>query len=293
MSNQKLNITIGLPGSGKTTWAKKHQGPTGNMRSKGGILHIEFDKLRERYEIRKNNRYSGSLVEPDVEMIREYQNNSTHYDEVILDLFVSTNDGIIDLLNKLKIRKNTDVVINYWKPDIDACMHNDRGRRDKNSSISIANSTIETPDLARISESLAEIQGVKVSIQTHKTVMKSSWEVFRDEIASKHSHSDQNGKVTSESWCLGGDWRDCWGGGGTVSGEAAVSSFSAFDDIINEICPHISFMSYKKIWAECVDTDESYDRDYYGGSTKNAFYYFKISDLYNVLVREGLYELKN
>jgi hypothetical protein len=292
MNNQKLHITVGLPGSGKTKWAKDKQGPAGSMRSKGGVLHIEFDKLRERCEIRK--RYpSASLTKPDEEMIREYQNNSTHYDDVILDLFVSTNAGIIDLLNKLRIRKNTEVVINYWTPDVDACMHNDRGRRDENSSISITNSTIETPDLARISESLSEMQDVKVSIQTHKTVMKSAWEVFRDEIASKHSCPDRDGKVTSQSWCLGGDWKDCWGGGGTVSGESPVSNFSAFDDIINEVCPHISFMLYKKIWAECVDVDESYDHDYYGGSTKNACYYFRIRDLHSVLVREGLYELKN
>jgi len=125
----------------------------------------------------------------------------------------------------------------------------------------------------------------KIKMNQHTTIQKPDWKAFGEKY---ELYMDENGKVKGESWCLGGSWADCWGGGGSVSGEAQPDGFRELDELLEKVCPNITFLQYKGIYNEIVLTDEYGDSDYYGGSTSYAYKYFMVENLYNALKKREL-----
>lgn len=277
-----LHITMGLPGSGKTSWSRKFD-KSNNDNVYNSSQCIEMDKL--------GATSSKTIRERVIEHILAY----SRYEHVIVDSFMSSSEQLKGLLNDVIPKAPyTEVIVHYWEPNVEACLWNDRGRRDQSSSTSIKNATLEKVDPEEISAHIKTLseREIKVKLETHITTMKPDWEVFYEEVCKEIAWKNDKGEICSSSWCLGGDWVDCWGSRGGVSAESTPATFREFDEIIEKVCPEISFMKYKKLWNSLVSTEEFGKSDFYGGHTNNAYFCFKVEKLYNALVEEGLYEIK-
>ena len=94
------------------------------------------------------------------------------------------------------------------------------------------------------------------------------------------------------TWSLGGTSGSCFKDSPTtVAPQPRPSDASSELDLILEaVCPTMSFIQYKNLCNEVVKTGEDYERDYYGGSTTEAYEKFATQDLYDALNKRGLLE---
>jgi len=208
---------------------------------------------------------------------------------IIDGLFLDRNsiEKLLEMLGPEEWKFVKSLGIEWWYRDVNVCLHNDKGRRQKNSTVTIKNAILERVDenfIAELETKFPKLKG-KIKVNLHYSTMKPNWKVFAEE---NGLYFDKEGKVKSESWCMGGTWGNCWGDSGTVSAEAPPASFVEFDSLLEKICPNITFLQYKGIYNDCVGTDDYGDSDYYGGSTTYGYYYFNVETLYNALRERGL-----
>ena len=104
----------------------------------------------------------------------------------------------------------------------------------------------------------------------------------------KEKYNIRYDTLTSSTWRLGGDQRDCWGNGGSISPEPQPSSFDEFDELMERICPNINFIQYKNIFNRCVNSDTESEGDWYGGTAYYGFYKCDMRDLYEALDERNL-----
>lgn len=262
-----IELLWGIPGSGKSTYAKQWQGHDG-CRSR-----IDVDSIF------KNSDPSKMFVN----LKREVQDVIYRTDGVIIDGLVTTNAVAKQIFDELSTISNSfDLVfkIIWWERDVEAALHNDKYRpgRKLKSDITIENLPFEKPDMKILGEY------VKDRVTRKRIVRKPYAEVW---ICENVSCSDGN-ILRSDAWCLGGTWGSCWGDKGTVSPEAQPTAFKAFDELLEKLCPNISFMQYKSIYNETVKIVEDGYGDYYGGYRNNAHFECDLVKLYEMLSERGL-----
>ena len=271
-ANPKIYIMMGLPGSGKTTKTK------------------EIEKEHKRGEVRVINIDAGcgypKRKYKDAEEIVSYNLNVGYpFDFVIFDGLILTNAEVIDLIKAISDTSKYDYnghkyEIHYWQEDRDACLHNDRGRRQEASTNTIKNAIFEEIDVDRIERET----NVKVNVVKHFVVRKPNWEVWADENIGYHYLSDEKKYLDSDSWSLGGTYGSCWGDGLSTSyPDTPPRDFTLFDELLERICPDITFMQYKKIYRECVEVKEYSQGDYYGGCVNYAYFSCDLEQLYYML----------
>lgn len=254
----KINVLIGLPASGKSYFAKEYSKPKYIYESPKAIV-FDFDKLC------KNSTFEKTLSK----MLKDIKKDK----EYIIDGLFLKNETYLKIIENFKDIEDVKIIFHYWEPDIEACLFNDLNRRDENSSITIKNANIEEPN--------KKLLGENIKIIKHIVKRKSMYQLFKD----KYNLKDI---IKSQKWSLGGDWRDCWGGGGTISASPQPATFDEFDKLIEFICPHINFMKYKKLFSEVVRTNSSNEGDYYGGCENFANFECDTENLYNALNNMGL-----
>lgn len=142
----KLIILIGLPGSGKSSWAKQYESENPNCR------HIEFDKC--------------CILEPiyfsfEDAIMGEISKNS-EYGILILDFIFSTNKHIETIINSCNNIKVEQVELHYWETNRQQCIINDRIRmilekREYDCSGSIKHRKIEQPALEYFKEKYKDV----------------------------------------------------------------------------------------------------------------------------------------
>lgn len=263
---KKLHITVGLPASGKTTWANEYR----NNSRRGYIPYIEVDEYI-------NKSYHSCKTTEDVLKGRVGGGS----DETIIDGLFLTEDDVNKALkiikdNKIEVR---ELVIHYWRPNREYCIWNDLYRRDVNSAITIENAVIG--DFRDIKKLQQKNSNIKISIERHDVVKAEAYRLF----AAKHDITlNTKGEVKGDSWCTGGSWANCWGDSGTVGGDKAPEGMDVLDNLLEKVCPSISFLQYKKIMNHCVYVDDYSDGDYYGGTTYHNQYVLMMSKLYDYLV---------
>lgn len=279
--SKSLVILWGLPGSGKTTYAQE-LAPNHNQRYRSSdAVIVDGDRYRS---------YKGdAFINTIAGEIRDYANRvSTKC--VILDCLLTTNADAIKLLLAIKEAMNANhpyrsphninfngltIKVVWWKKDIASCLHNDRGRRQKDSTITIMNMPFEEPSENFLKDFVNDVVCKEV-------VRKPDWKVWSEENGCGHSHL-----MKSDEWSLGGSCGCIGGGTYPVSAEPQPISFKEFDDVLERICPTITFMQYKKLYADCVRTETRGDSDYYGGSTEHACFVCDLEILYKGLVGLG------
>jgi hypothetical protein len=282
MGSPKKKITLlwGLPGSGKTTEAWKIAGITGRnllqtiQRSKEGCI-IDLDYIGRDHK-------GDAFFKKVVQEVSDAFFSSMRMPHVVLDGLITTNEDADKLLSKIKedlteAKTSPEIVIVWWKKDIEACLHNDKGRRKIASETTIKNIPFEEP-----SKELLEKFGAKAERRT--VWMKPVFDVWMDE----NQFDKGTGYLKSSSWSLGGTSGSYTGRIYGVSAEPQPASFADFDDLLLKICPELSFLKYKKLYNETVTIETGGESDYYGGSTSHAWYQCDLKKLYDMLNEWGL-----
>jgi hypothetical protein len=263
VKTNKILILMGLPASGKSFWADN------NYLESDDSLHLDLDKML-------NNTKDLDIGE----IVKKYYGA---YDIIILDGLFLTTDDITKIISKISSKINLDSLsfeIHYWNPNRDQCLVNDSLRRNVDSSITIKNAIIEYPNIEKIKQLF---DNLKIQVKEHEVYNKPDWEVFAEE----NDISLNEESFYSESWCLGGSWRNCWGDSGQVNSEPQPE-FVELDSILTKLCPNISFLQYKNIYNKCASIDEYGDSDYYGGSTSHARFVCHFPTLYRTLLENNL-----
>ena len=262
MKDITVELLMGLPGSGKTSYAKAHE----NRRF--GTIAVILDELSDirKYGAKHNMKELVHLGVCDV-----YRQAKT----IILDGPFFTTEHVRLALDAIAQEYGkVDVTIHFWEENRDYCLKNDGGRREVKSSYTIQNAEYEYPEFAP-----NEVRIVKVV--EHEVELKPDWERYW---RSRKYHDD--GKLYSMSWCTGGCWNDCWGGSSPVTPEDPYE-FTELEELLEQIAPNITFLQFKRIQRECVSTHTSYESDYYGGGVHRCQWTCDLEKLYEILHEYG------
>lgn len=271
----KYIITVGLPGSGKSTWCEKYR---------------ESKSTRVAFSC---NRYDTTIIECDNYYQREYKLydclEEYVYDKIcplrfreintiLIDGLFTTTTDITKLLSYISpdlFNSEDELVIMQWEENREQCVLNDLYRRNNDSKITINNLPYEDIDL----EKIRDVVNIKVSKEYKSVFKKPNYLIFAD----KYNLYLQQGYLCSNTWSGGGTWGNCWGGSGTIYAEDPCE-FTELDELLEKVCPSITFLQYKKITNACIETDEYYDSDYYGGSQIIHYYKCDLEHLYDFLL---------
>jgi len=262
-----LNIAVGLPASGKTTFFRE-------------LAQTSYWRTDKRYidgdELMKDSRYETAEDKLRYKFTNGYIKSVNHF---YLDGLFLTTDVITNVLSIITkaTSKISKVVIHLWNSDIETCLWNDKYRRNKNSKITIENAEISI-DLEAIKNKFPKL---KITMKKHKVVKAPNWRKFAEKLG-LHLKEGSN-FAYGESWSMGGSWGNCWGNSGSVSGEPQPEPVF-FDNIMMKFDDNIGFLKYKNIRNQCVSTDEYSEGDYYGGSVTYGRYTLDVEKLYNILV---------
>ena len=268
-----LHIMMGLPGSGKTTFANELQKNIGNNK----FLYVDMDSLRSSYWYGKDQDIYELLR-------RSVANIKREHTDIIVDGLILTNEDVVNVVETVSVfAKETFVKIYRWDENRELCLKNDGGRRDLSSSGTILNAKYETIDMDYLHSELCDEGVTSIEVIPKKIVLKQGWERYF-----RHSTTvDKDGKIRSNKWCTGGAYGNCWNDSmSPVSAEDPVD-FIALDNLLEEICPNITFLHYKRITKKCVETEHSYEADYYGGGCNYNNWACDLKKLYEVLEELG------
>lgn len=272
----KYIILVGLPASGKSTWASKYVNK--DYRSRKEIRLISCDNYLET----KHPSYN-SLEEYIKAKLNDMSRSIYIHKEIVLDGLFTTNDSVIKVIDVLKPHPDDFIEIRQWKEDREQCIANDAGRRKVSSKIDILNLPYEDIDIEDIKEKANHRFVGKILMDVHA---KDREVIFAE---SNGIDIDLDGKFYSSKWVVGGQWGNCWGDSGSVSVEEPCE-FDEFDKLLEKICPNITFLQYKKIKAECVSVEYSEEYGHYRSCTKYNYYACNIYKLYDYLKAFGLIE---
>ena len=269
-----INILIGLPGSGKSTFGNK-------MINNRRAMLIRFDDYIK----------DGEMPSYD-DIWKDRFRYQTFYgpDFLILDGLFLTNSSrksviqsLIDYIEQKKINNGYcyRIIYHFWNEDRETCLHNDKGRRSVDSSITIKNAPYEPVDMDYIEKDIKDYiydHRVKNHTVVHATVY--------DKFFQSYGTTSDSDIMKSEDWTLGGTTRD-WNGSVELMRDE-TPDFVEFDELIERVCPNISFIQYKNVYRKCVVQKTRTDYDYYGGSEEKAWWECNLKDLYKILLEKGL-----
>lgn len=286
MDTVLVEILVGLPGSGKTYYAKE-QGVHPD------IIFADRSKEKARY-ICTDKEYCASRSIENIIHGHEFgywiMFHNQNWDHWIIDGLFLTNDvqhKVVDALNSeiIKCIDNIKLKIRfvYFKEDREACLYNDRARnRKKLANITIEHADYEKPDIEALQKDFPKFEFELVEKEVHKM------NVFESKFLTKGSYYNEQ-ELRSDTWCLGGTCGNCWDDTlSHIGADMQPTEFKEFDDLLTELCPNITLLQYKKLYNATVSIETERECDYYGGSTENAYYKCNLKDLYNMMVEMGL-----
>ena len=265
----QVEILMGLPGSGKTHYAKTHESKFNK------IYTIILDELSSVQQYGKNTPLP-ILLSASVQRIKNYAHT------IIIDGPFFTNEHIKCALQSIAtMYDQIHVTIHHWNENRDYCLKNDGGRRDVPSTYTIMNAKYEQPDIQWLNAELKSLNVHVTEVVLHDVQLKPDWiRYWRS-----HIWLDDN-KLYSESWRTGGCWRDCWGNSSYVSTEDPLP-FTALDSLLEKVAFNLTFLQYQRIQEQCVTTETNYRADYYGGGITFCRWVCDLPKLYEMLHQYG------
>ncbi len=274
MSDIKLYVMMGLPGSGKSTEADRiaSEVPASHVH----VLHM--DELRNSFKYRKDAPMR-SIIDSELSRVcgKLYH--------VVLDAPVFTNEDLFQAITAVAPSfHKVKVVVFHWNEDRDTCLKNDGGRREVSSATTIMHAPYEDVDVEALNERLKDWDAEITKVVEKRVHLKPGWQRnFR------HSGLwiSEDMKIRSDKWCTGGSYGNCWDNDlRPVSPDKALE-FVELDKLLMQVAPTLTFLQYKMINNYCVEQEESYDRDYYGGGTSYLNWVCDLQKLHEKLVEFG------
>ena len=266
----KLIILVGLPGSGKTTWAK----------SKSSYRIIDFDEIAKRLRCKRAE--GKNIFDMAMESGLGYMLFTTkpHSKEiVVLDgLFTRQSEYELAIEKYYEVFDFDKVEFHYWIPNVDACLWNDRGRRSQSSEATIKALKVERPDVKVLKEKF----DMSVTIVEHSVQRKPAYAVIAEENGLR-LYGDKY--FRSCSWSNGGVAWNYDGEKYPIEAETPLD-FAELDDFLMEVSPELTFLQYKKIQRECVTLETENNCDYYSETT-SSFYVCDMETLFDLLQTWG------
>lgn len=260
-----LELLVGLPGSGKSTYAKTEN-------TKSTVAVADVDSARERLFGSQRENLSACVKEA---MRGVPQNRAT----IIIDgLFLTNQDRINAIRAVASYYHDCHCTIHVWNEDRETCLKNDGGRRASTSSNTIQHAIYEPVNTEEIQNGVAEWGVTVVDVVPHTVQLKPDWQrFFRPHVWI------EDGKLRSEEWSGGGAYGNCWHSSmSPVSAEEPLP-FKALDDLLLKIVPDLTFLQYRRIQNECVTADSRYSPDYYGGGVTYNFWVCDLVKMYDIL----------
>lgn len=78
---------------------------------------------------------------------------------------------------------------------------------------------------------------------------------------------------------------DCWGGTAeSYSCSDPEPDFEELDKVLENVCPAITFLQYRKVASKVIEEDTDARREYYGNHTEYGVKRVVLRDLYDALV---------
>ena len=279
-----IEILVGLPGSGKTYYAK-HSGDRPNV----WVHHVDFDEYHPVHPgiaalLKKHGRYNEVFLFHDRSLL-------------ILDGLFTTHaaqervvDEWIELFNENDPDKDcwSNIKFIFFKEDREACLVNDSFReKERSAHITIEHSALDKPDIEKFKEKYND-ERFTFEIEEKEVHKMNQYEGVLLPLKNKY-WSDKLGYdvMVSDSWRTGGTLCSYDGWSSEIEPEKQPSSFEEFDDLLEKLCPNISFLTYKKMFNDCVTVEDGYENDYYGGTQYYSLYCCRLKRLYELLVERG------
>jgi predicted kinase len=245
-----LEICYGLSCSGKTSFAKTQSG-----------LVIHGDDFIQ------NGKIDHSTI---AEMIRLYEGS-----KVTLDTLVTTNKTLEEILRLLDTDRKIRVLV--FDVDREILLERNSLRTERGScEASIRNMPFEIPNLWEV----------------EVVIMREDYDVFLSNLkrfcsVNDSSHNPDVKIIRGDSWCLGGTWGDCWGGSG-ITPAGSRPSFDVLDMFLTSRYPNMSYLQYKALFNNLIETHTYGYGDYYGGYVEYSYEYVRVEDFYRKMVEMEL-----
>ena len=261
--NIKMIVTYGLPGSGKTHFAKEYC--ENNKHTK----RIDCDWIQNAW-IQKGRYNVADVI---CSTIKGYP--GTNFTIVVDGLFLKSKDVTI-LVNEIqKLYHIDELEIHYFKPDIEVCLYNDLGRRSLSCKNTILNADCEKPN----EDFIKKMTNIcKVSVIEHEIVKKPSISTLYD-IGNGTTYDT----ISSNDWCIGGTYGSCWDDYLKPCVVGEPDDFSVLRDVVNSIYPNLPKEKFDDLWNACVEYTTHEEHDYYGGVAEYAKYTCNLETLYNYM----------
>lgn len=270
--SRNITILYGLPGSGKTFYSK------GLENILTSVVHMDDYIVDGKYK-------------PISDVLSGLNGDIKR--NLVIDSLITTQDKLEEIIKEThdifekcgEPRYNLTIV--YWNEDRDTCRENIKRRADgRNVSVTIDNIPFEEVDEVRIRRFVYDMdKNVQLSFKHRCVFTNGNWDLYFRPLI----NDIWNEYYYSDSWSRGGTWGDCWGRHGDIEPDEKPE-FTDFYKLLEDVCPNISFLQYKRIFNECVEIEDFNESDYYGGTEYKSRYKLDVRKCYEMLRERNLIE---
>lgn len=270
-----IHILIGLPGSGKTTFARTF--------NPNIAKYVDLDE-----------NYGQHTIYRTIQQFQSFY-RSPYTREYIVDGLILQLKDLDHVLNAIDVglddNDTAKIIIHYWHENREACRTNDSyrvnvlGQRRALSEVTIRHADyMSLDDIKKFLEN--EYVGPKYTYEYKEHEVHQMTDI--DRILNKHVEYNGEGYavINSERWSNGGNWVNYMGNSSSVGAESP-KEFDELDEILNQLCPDITYLQYKKLHKQCVTLEEDDERDYYGGSISYSWWSCNVELLKDTLTEMG------